>query len=416
MVEKNSNKERRYNIFGVLFILYMLLFSKDTLMFGTNSNTIIKNIGYAISFLLCILLVAYSVIYKVQIEKNSILVAAAFILLAIMTMVANLEFSVKYFYEIMTFITILIVVNILSFDKFVICYCKVMFFLAVFSLITYFISIIFYPALKICPTIVNTNGLKYYSCIFSNIQYKEPYIQNRNYGFAREPGVFGVYLIFALIFLIGVDKLQIKSKLKYAVTLVAAVVTTFSTAAYITLICVSLFYLVYSNNGKLSTKIISIAVVLTFTVILLTNDYIFNSVFKKLHIKNSSTDSRVNSIIVDTYILFLNAKNVLLGCGYEFIENNFQEISFNIGFYAEANTNTILKQAAVHGIAFGILFLIFLIKSIHVNWANREKLKTTVLFIIVLLVLSNEDFSFNAFLFSLIFYGTKYNGGSNESV
>lgn len=405
MIEKNSNKEKKYDAFGILFTLYILLFSKETLIFGTNNNDAVKNAGYIISFLLCLFLLAYSVIYKVQIKKSSTFVACAFIVLTMMTMMVNSELSVKYFYEIMTFITILIVVNILSFNKFAHYYCKVMLFLSICSLITYFISIVFYPILENCPTIVNINGKKFYSCFFSNIAYKELYVQNRNYGFAREPGVFGIYLIFTLIFLIELNELDSKSKLKYAVIIIATIVTTFSTAAYITLFCVILFYLMSYRNSKFSTRIVLIAAILIFTVILLSNDYVIDLVFKKLYMKNDSVDSRINSLIVDLHIIFLNFKNFLFGCGYEFIENYFQEISFNIGFYAEANTNTVLKQMAVHGVIFGTLFVILLIKNIYINLAKKELLKTIALFVIILLILSNEDLSFNPFMLSLIFYG-----------
>lgn len=410
---KRKNFSKR---FYSLFILYILLFSKDTLLFGTNSNENTKILGYVLTFFVCLLLLAYCCKNEIQFEKKSIIFAVIFIILSLLTMIVNFDISIKYFYEVMAFIIALTAAQVMSFYVFKKYFYRITIILAAFSLITYFISILYYPLMNIFPTVTNVNGYKYYFCIFSIVAYNEPYVFNRNYGFAREPGVFGIYLVLAFLFLIISKDESFKFKIIGSAILIITIITTFSTAAYICIFLAVIYYLLFIKNNKLHIKFIISLLFLLLSFAIYNNSYISKIVFGKIHTENSSSDARMNAIIVNIFILFSSVKNILIGCGYSFSEENFVFISKAIEFYTNANTNTVLKQMAIHGILFGLLYTVTLFVFLYKTLSQKKMLKAMALFLILLMLLSNEDLSFNLLIFCFIFYGISSKRRGYESI
>ncbi len=93
-------------------------------------------------------------------------------------------------------------------DNFLSKYIDIMVFLCMFSLIIYFIAIVFPQLVMYLPITQNNLGLPSYNAFFSTIHINERLI--RNQGFFWEPGAFQTYINLALIFNLFVFKQNYK--------------------------------------------------------------------------------------------------------------------------------------------------------------------------------------------------------------
>ena len=399
MIVSNDNQESSIGFFSVLIILY---FSQDTLLFGTNkSNTLfwLKNI---VLLLLCLHLICKSANNRSTIHKKSLLIFVLLSIFSLTTFILSADDPTKYFFEILTFFTALLISTLLDFQKFKLYYVKAVLSIAIFSIFVSVIYLFAYPILSTFPIIENKSGHSFYYLFFSLAMIPTPYIPYRNYGIFREPGVYAIFLAIALVFeLFGGMRINIKRMS----ILVLTILTTLSSAGYILLILVLAVFLLTKQNGVVHNRLkyLMAAFLLVAGILLLFDDSIYNSVFDKFHSTNSSTNSRIGSILVNVQIFFDNIKHMFFGAGYGYVEQNFKRISVICDIIASDNTNTILKMLAVHGIWFTLICGVMIYKF----WQrfSRNKFLVVTLCSLFVIALSNEDIIFNLFIYILVFYG-----------
>lgn len=405
MINKQNS---RPGIWAYIFIFLLIYISKDTLLFGTNSNESYANILYIATPMMILPLLIYGYLHNKAVDSAALLAVIALCGTSLACQFINEEeVNPKYFYACFMYLLAFLVCTTFSVQTFKKIFVDIVTFLAVASLIAFAISYILPNFVYRLPLVINEGGHGYGNMVFAMIPYKRAYVTNRCYGIFREPGVYQCFLNMNLMFLLEQEEHPLKSW-KFYISLLALVFT-FSTAGYITCMLVILIGVLskkISVNAKMAIPMILAiaAVVFLFEQGIIKYD---TAVFKKLQTRNASTNSRFGSILVDLYMVQFSP---IIGNGYIFVEENFPIISSEVfGFIPSSNTNTIMKLFAVQGVIHPVLMVWGIFKFCRNNYYRKFWMLNALVY---LLLLSNEDFIFNSAFYIIIFYGFAGKGGT----
>ena len=321
------------------------------------------------------------------------------------TMIVNGDGDIiKYIYNIFMIILVMVLTINISEEKFIEMFTNIMYIISIFAVILFLIGFFLNPAYKMMPYISNENYLRYY---FFGLGFLEDLPVGsipRIYGIFREPGVFACYLTLALLLeLLSKKETDIKKALFYLL----AAYTTFSTAAFtLCIVCLSVYFLrmLFQGNSEQRRKMFKIVIITVFIitgcVMFMGSERVYELVFNKLHVENSSRDSRFGSIAANLSMFYTNP---IVGRGWNFVEDNFIYFA-STGVYAGThNTNTLLKLLALYGLFPFTILVMFLVKFFKKR--TRSIFYGLVLTAIWVIALSNEDLSVNVILYILPFYG-----------
>lgn len=396
-------RSRRSAHFLLIFIF--IIVSDDTLLFGTNSNKIFITFKFLYIITGAIILLLMNLRKGLKIKHLEIFGYSGLIISILMSMAVNNDFRLGYFYKVCLLIYAFSIVKLIDFKEFVCIFNKIITFFALVSIFGYLIVLLYKEALIIFPIISNTaQNLFYFAGVFvSPISSYSKYI--RNYGIFREPGVYQMYLIMALIFQNFVPK---ENSLFTYVILIFAVITTMSTTGYIALAIV--LFLIFTNDRGLSYKRKSLLLFMVFAGILillfytdifsLSSEKMYDSVFGKLrYIGRSTTIARFGSITENIKITF---ENPLFGAGITSLDALFpQYTAERYGISSVHNTNTFLIQFASHGIIYGLLWVfVYLRFSLVLNRKNA-----LIIFLIILILYIGENLTYSGFASLFLAYG-----------
>lgn len=370
--------------FFVLFI--MVFFSKDTLLFGTNANQIVLNIGYIFYLLLAIYL-----IFQIggKIERYSVNMCIAICVMSVIGLLFDPQQSVKYFYEIMIVVMAYVYTRKCSIEKFKLMYVDIIYVLSLISIIAFFLcSYIYFPHFDV----LNKVNIRF-STIFVTSVYTD-----RNMSIFREPGVFVFFVNLALIF----ELFQKKKSFVKVIVFALAVVTSYSTTGYITIGIIFIAYLIGVKRIEIKHIAMMLFLVIAVCLVLLDSDT-YSRVFSKIeNTDNASIRSRQSSIFYNIELATSSLGSFLLGNGYSIVENSFVRAARTTFTVEGNNTNTMLKFFSVHGVVYLVIMFIGFIKFFLIQYDWKIAILITIAFF---LMLSTEDFCLQILLYILVFYG-----------
>ncbi len=262
-----------------------------------------------------------------------------------------------------------IFVGAVGFDEFVCKFTKMMYFLSVYSLITYMLYQIIPGFFWILPKVKGTVWVA--NCFFSLVPIgMDGYY--RNFGCWGEPGMFAVYLSFAIMFeLFYIER----SNVKHIVILCLAMVTTFSTGGYISLILLALGYFFYNKTADVNRRsrkiLISGGLVGLFILMILFSTGYFGNrsyVFRKLAEFTSTSGTTFERMRAVSLALKAIKQYFPFGCGW----GNYASI------YLQGNilTTTPLNWFAVYGVLYGMIMNIGLFM---IGYGSASKWWTRIL-------------------------------------
>lgn len=388
------NKSTIYEKLYFIIIFLAIYCSQDTLFFGTNANT---SVTETVKYLPLLFIIAW-LFLKPRLNAKHLILPALMCVMLMLTCFVNGEAVNNYVYR----CAILIVAFLLiEYDKdlFWKYFSKIMTFLCVWSIVTFVLNIVLPSVINMFPLIKNVAGHSYRTILFSNISIDTIYSISRNHGIFREPGVFVVFIVIAMINeLKQVDNLNIKRFLIYTI----AMLTTMSTAGYIILAAMYIYIIVLRKDfkyKKTSIVIISTAIVylVGFTDILQSDHTIWTK-FQYGTNHYGSWYARLSSLIANFEIAL---ENPIFGVGRYKL---YDTVLATSGVYAAvANTNTLLINFAAFGFLYGIIHVIGLVKYS----LSSERTITSSIFVFVLLIaaLSNEDMGQNILYYVILFNG-----------
>lgn len=381
---------------AVFIIVFIIIFiSDDTVTFGTNMDLRFIICRYAAYFTLTVFLL-FNVRYNtIKISKTTFYAGVVFISL-LLTILSNQYLTGGYFVQMWIVLLALLIVKYVNFDDFCTSFLTVMFYLSVISLFFFVFYNLFPSVFSIFPITTNYANVEFYNLYVCALFKTTGVI--RNTSIFREPGVFMIYLIMAIV--IGMFR---RENNKYLLIYVIALFTTFSTAGFIVFLFVLIAKMLEMNSKRIYMYI---GFGLIFFMILLW-PFIGDAVFGKFgedHAGYASTLARVSSVTVP-FSIFLD--NPILGSGIEKFVSLYPVHSmqqYGVEFKPDGeSTNTILNTAAIFGMCYAIMILYALY---HFScFFVKKKVSRMVLFIVFILLSSNEELRFSLLFNVILLYG-----------
>jgi O-antigen ligase len=404
IAENNINlKNQRNPLYWVIFFIVFFI-SDDTFTFGTNPNIIFILSKYIAYFFILILLFQ-KVKLKVFILPSKAVLTLYFIIFAVVTTIfLNFQISGGYIYQIWIALLAFLITQYIPQKDLVNTYLKFLYFISLVSIIVFIIAMFLPSLLTIFPISVNENDASFYNlgiCLVFNDG------EVRNTGIFREPGVFMIYLTIGVLF-----ELFIKEKInnRYLFVFLTALFLTLSTAAYIILGLVCFAYLFRANSrSNFKNKLLIMGVAVVAIIVIALSPNIYSKLFDKIgkdSINEGSSLARGASVLVNLNIF---VDNPVGGVGIKDFPSSFETYSlklFSLALSSENNTNTITTIFAVYGIVLGIIFIFMVINL--VNKFSKSIIISALLFLVFMMLFSNEDLRYSLMTFVLLFWGLKY--------
>lgn len=288
-------------------------------------------------------------------------------------------------------------------------YVKIMHVVCLSSIILYAIDILAPSMLNALPKV--SNGNFELSTVFVAVSPKN----NRNNGMFWEPGAFQTYIFLAFIIEVFHFKAENKKRLT---TLIVALVTTFSTAGYITIL-IALIAVLMSGAADRKIKmaarntiiIIMLGAIVAYYIINTFNPHLAYTLFGKLEVYNqtgnddTSTGVRVNSFF-DTFKIFMD--NPVFGVGRTKLQGIFES-----KYGHEMATCTYANWFAYFGAVCGILMVSGIYK--FTSYFSQKQLVRFIIFMAFMASVSSENYVMNSSILIWIFYGfaSKYENFKN---
>lgn len=388
------DKVNKTDTIWMLIFLY-INFSLYFLKFGIVFN------GLATFFMI----LGYQIITKKKIifNKSALLSFIVLSFLICISCLINASFTSNDLAVILNLFLVVLMISTFELnDKFSEMYIRSMKILAFCSLIVFALLFICPNFLRLFPLINSDiwvgNIIKLHNIFISVVNIDANY--KRNMGIFYEPGMYAFYLNIALFLMLFVSK---KFNLKTFITIVLALITTFSTNGFLTFILIMLAFFtkkgstVNFNLGKYKRYIFFLAILM---IVFLTSFFINNPdnwhflVSKIFEIGNNATDgsgvTRVNALKYSWESFKYNPMTgISIGRHEEFFNGNI-------------STFTPLQWLADYGLFYGLFFLInltlFAIKKNDGFYSNLFK----VLAIFSMII--SQNMTSNIILLMLIFY------------
>ena len=393
------------NIFCFIAILFSVLITNNTLLFGTNANDTFNQFATYLSCILSAVLTGWVFLRKKQFDLKSLIPTVVSALLILLSMLANQDLRMGYIFRIALLFFAWSLAEKIPFRKFARAYDWVMTVLAATSLVAIGLYVAVPGIFNGLPIFENSAGLRIFH--FGITTVPDFYAGfPRNFGIFREPGVYQMYLIIAMLFQIACFKKTNSWKLAlYAVT----VLTTLSTVGVLALGLIFLLFLVrifthFSKRTKIT--LISVGGILTVGVLLIpgVTETFYDLLISKWNIHGASGASsiaRYASILVN---LLLALKSPIFGVGITQTNTLFPQLCMDIfGASSDNNTNTLLINFAIHGCIFGILFLIGYLKGALA--LGKSPVEKMLIILIVLVLFMSQNYSYSLIAYLLLFYG-----------
>lgn len=388
MIEKTFRVKLRSCTIYVL--LSMLILSTDTVWARNYDN------WFNVTLIISIILILISPKIMKNSNRKMLFLTLILIGIIILSMMINNDFTGRNQRLIVLIVSSYLLCRKINFENFALSYLKIIFYLALISLIFWIFSFFISPSSHF--TSVTYRVYEVYLGIYFKLS---GVISNSSIFW--EPGVYQYYLNIALIFSLF---LQEKRKILNItnVILVISVISTFSAAGYVTMTCVFIAYAL-SLMAKRKRIYVGRGIAIFYSLILLSvfafiksDLYIWSTFLAKFSMNNVSMINRVNSFISPIVVGF---QNILLGIGLGNVHNNFFQYSTYGNFQFAHLTSTIPILFASYGGIYASIVVI--------TWFGFPKLFTknnSVRFFVfaALLVIQNSQNLSLSFLMNVMFF------------
>lgn len=386
------------NIQTTVFIFLLIFVSDDTVLFGTNIDENYIIFKYFIYIIMFVYILSKRNFLEKSTETNrKYYVIIIFIMFSFCsTLITNSEIRNGNILQAIVISLSAIISIRLDLKTFLDKYSNVIFYISSFSLVVFVISILFRPALEFLPSIQNYEDVEFLNAGLA-VVFKDPGIV-RNLAFFREPGVFGIYLLVALIIELFYND---RPDPKKVFIIIVSLLTTLSTASFLIAFVILLGYFFRQSPGKAMSILATTAVLIyAFYDPLLT---VFSK-FDEGSAQYSSALARTSSFFVPFYIF---ASSPIFGSGLTGFYDEYFLVSQQLyGFYldpSQYSTNTILNMFAIYGIIMGLFWLVGLFK--FSACISRKPIITFITYLSFILIFSSQELRFSLFFTCLVMFG-----------
>lgn len=297
------------------------------------------------------------------------------------------KYFISYFYFGILIISSVLLCRVISFDRFRVIFCNILFVLSIIAIILFGIFKITTAAIGF-PFDLKNDDLSFNTFYI----FTQSVFYDRIQSIFWEPGVYASYLLFALSFELLFNK---NAKISHIVVFIVALILTFSTAAY--LIAALIFFpaIIKKIKNKVARSILEYALypVILISILLVfvfANDLakILPDVFGKIAKQTGSFTTRLYSPKIN-FEIFL--EKPLFGWGIHGSNARYLEIAASSEYASmiDAQTSTSVGLLARFGVLGGV-FTIMAIAGI-LGYYKKTHYLSIVSFLLLFLVIVNKE-------------------------
>lgn len=392
MTKKQMLKKIPLYLIAVIFIIF------NYTSFYYAIDLMSKEVLLIVPLVITFPIFLYILVFNKTIDYRSMALAIVLISNAMLSSIIRNDISAEVYMLITAIFIAFVVSNILEKQQFVDCYVNLMLFFAVCSLITTYIimPLDVEDGFGIIPIVIR--GEQSYFNMLTTICIRM-YGIARNCGFCREPGVYQIFILFALFFVI---EHQEKSKYNIikAIFFIIVLLSTFSAVCYIIApICIVLLMKKYIKNMRTFVKTVLITVIcLVIFVIIIGSNQDIIKVFTRTIMKWDSGNES-DSMFVRTagviYNLTLFFEKPLFGHG---LMNSWHEVMLRSSFKDVTGTSFI--GFAAFGVVFGSVLHYIMFKACK----SKSMLSTFVWFFSILLSTLSQNIIISNLFWIFMFF------------
>lgn len=369
---------RRLGVFSVIWIIV----TSGGVYF--NSQGVVQ-----FSLVFNVLLILFQQFYAwrvlVSVHKEEVLIFLLILGLVILTILSNSDYSSLLSYA--RFLVVLALVLstsvIVSSRQFAEIFVKTVIFLSAVSVLFFYSDFLIENA-GIFPAIY------FYENIYINafVYIMLVGLENRNLGIFIEPGLFQIYINFA-IFLVINSSQRINYKFPVLVILFAALFSTNSTTGFIVGLIVVGGYIFSSANSKSDVLllVVKIGAIVALMVGVIFSEFFYENIEEKFQgSQQLSYMTRQNSTLID-FLVFLD--NPVMGVGF----GGYDQAAYiyrSGGLVVDAATNTFTQLAAIFG--FPLLALIAWRAYSYSRALLLGRVANLVIFVVYVVVFFTQPF------------------------
>lgn len=348
------NRIALINKISVFLILYASTSFYCKNYYSETENTIIF-----LSALL-LLFIAYKGRIQRKIVSNGIMIIKFLfiIVIGLVSSVLNRDEPKLILYEIIVYILALLFISVMKIEEFKIAFIDIMVFVSGFTIITYFMYLIF-PNLFVLFPVLPSSGQVVYNLGFSIIRRGAGIF--RAYGFFWEPGAFQTFINFAIPLLVY-DPYQNSKKLKLFILFIALLLT-FSTTGYIVGVVNLLIVFTKDKNyetNKFFKLVFTIIIIILFI-------YLIYPIIPESISGVSFGFSKIRRFLQGTSIDAYDSSSVRFDSIYYPLQLFFSKPIFGTGFSGLDDLGSVMLHTmvtctpvnyfAVHGFFYGIIII-----------------------------------------------------------
>lgn len=388
-MKKNILKRRDY-----IWMYLMLLFLYGFYFCGENSIITTSILWISI---LCIT-------YNKKCLKKIIVIYLLVTLILVVSGMVNGYSLRELVYNISGVTLAFVFINAYSLDDFSRLYTKVLFVLAVFSLVLHILFSLNSSIIKLGMPLVNTKGVVGYFWLGSTVTIPING-ELRNAGIFWEPGAFQFFLVLAFILQLYSDK----KKKKYLIIYLITLYTTLSTTGLFCLILLVILWVSETKKINQNTTIVLMIVFVSLGLVyfysIKSNSYLYYTIFAKtegllnLILGRGSETGGSDLVRFESIYYPLKAllKSPIIGVGF----NGYNKITQELGH--SMMTCTWVNWFSYYGILMGAVFVCGIWKFVG-KISEKFSIKS-YLFVLLFISIFSEAFNISMIITLLVFYG-----------
>lgn len=382
-----------------IFVAILLEVSDDTVLFaGSIDNTLVNVRYYLMAALLGL------VVFKRDHKNEKLLPWIGVLIFAIFLSSIINQGTITGAAVVLPclFVGAYLITTKISFYDYSRIYINIILIGTLYSIIIWILAILGFVSLEFFSTTAGSSILKYGPCYF----FSSPFLYRNSFVF-REPGLFQIMINIAFLFemFLKTEKIKITHIVIYSI----GIFSTFSTAGYITYGVLLFMYFYHGKINSFNTFLFGTLAICVY--FMFTQSDLMEVVFDKFH--GESGDTRSRSAIISVYVLFHDVKNLFFGAGVNHLDELYASYGLQLfRFHSTINgmlTNTFLNSAATFGIWIGIYFVagFYLLAKKLTRYGPINDMY--IVFIVFLLLFSNEAMYYSIFPHLMVFYGFNKN-------
>ncbi|QUA54042.1 O-antigen ligase family protein [Aristaeella lactis] len=398
---------RSSELTNTLLVFFLMFFSNDTYLFGSNKNTLFVSLPRYILLLFCLFEFVYFLRQKsIQKHKKQLVMYCIMLVTFIVISLINKELINRTINKMLFMSGGLFVCILLSFKDYSKAFRNSILLISISSTVLWILSYLIPDLVLQLPRMENTAGVKFATIIFAGLDISTIYSPMiRTFGIFWEPGVFQMFINLAILFELFVEN---RPRRVYLIVYCIALLSTFSTTGYIAFLWIVLIYILFGGKNTTISKanrwFIILPILLIILLQIITRTSIGQKVFGKANnLKEGTTMVRFASFFASISIA---RSHPLTGVGMENVGTQMYTITKASDLYfgwTSQNTNTFLYQFAAHGCIFGGLFLIG--SSLFGRVFHKGALFTFSVFILLIIFYIGENYLVSMVPYVFIFYG-----------